>query len=281
MPKLFSCFSWNVEHFGGNASTDSVEFKQKVEHITSVIKNEDPDIFAIYEVRGEEVFFEFMNIFTGYQFFITEGPETQEILVGIRSGFTAFVTQRLEFNAGNPYLRPGLFLTVFVENKNYTLLFLHLKSTNTPHGWGTRDFMIDKVRSLKKALNNKAENPDEVRYIVMGDLNTMGMNYTYGDKDITQNEEIDRIEDLLSPASYNMRRLVKSHDYTFYNGSGSSTPPSDLDHVFATQNINFKIFNSHEVNVKGLTNHPLNSQAQDDWIAQHSDHAYLYFEVLD
>ena len=37
-----------------------------------------------------------------YNFFVTEGAETQEILVGISSGHTGFVTQRTEFKAGNP-----------------------------------------------------------------------------------------------------------------------------------------------------------------------------------
>ena len=50
--------------------------------------------------------------FPGYSFFITEGENTQEILVGIGPAVTGFMTQKLEFREHNPFLRPGSLLTV-------------------------------------------------------------------------------------------------------------------------------------------------------------------------
>ena len=45
--------------------------------------------------------------YSDYFFHITEGPQTQEILVGVKSGFSPFFTQRVEFKGGNPRLRPS------------------------------------------------------------------------------------------------------------------------------------------------------------------------------
>jgi endonuclease/exonuclease/phosphatase family metal-dependent hydrolase len=141
-----------------------------------------------------------------------------------------------------------------------------------PYGWGLRDFMWEKVRKLKKALNKAT---DDSKYIVLGDLNTMGMSYSFGDKDVTGPEEVERMKKMVKSRTYNMRLLSKSHDHTYYNGTGSTYPPANLDHVFATKNINFESQNGAEVSVEGWTT----SDDPDQWIKDYSDHAYLYFEV--
>ena len=280
MEKLFSVLSWNVKHFG-DGSRDKKgklrpEFREKVSRVTQLIQQEDPDIFALYEVKGQDVFFEFMNHFDGYSFHITEGQQTQEILLGIKTGITAFVTQRLEFKANNPNLRPGLLLTINKNSQRYSLLFLHLKSMPDPYGWGMRDLMWNKMRSLKKALNNMSGGPENANFIVMGDLNTMGMNLTFSDKDFDAEEELKRFDKLVSANTYGLKRLSKSHNLTYRSESGSLK--SDLDHVYASKHLNFAESDQVEVHVKGW---PEKASEEDkvDWIQAYSDHAMLYFEV--
>lgn len=52
---------------------------------------------AIYEVTGKDVYSHMMKKFPKHSFYITEGPQSQEILVGTRNTLHAFTTQRTEF----------------------------------------------------------------------------------------------------------------------------------------------------------------------------------------
>jgi len=144
MPKAFSVLSWNVEHFKGKPD--------RSKRVTAYIKKLDPDVFAIYEVKGKAVFGALTNTFPNYSFHITEGPQAQEILVAVRGNMTAFFTQKISFKAGNPFLRPGALLSLNVHEKTYTLLFLHTKSLPDPKGFGLRDFMLEKAIRFNKTL---------------------------------------------------------------------------------------------------------------------------------
>jgi hypothetical protein len=73
----FSMLSWNVEHFKGGARTKDV-----VAHV----KNHDPDVFGLLEMEGTNVLAVMQGEFPGYDFALTDGPQVQEILVGIRRG---------------------------------------------------------------------------------------------------------------------------------------------------------------------------------------------------
>ena len=109
--EVLSVASWNVEHFGRTSSTKSARDPR---HAIEFLSSQNADVVAIYEVVGKEVFWAIIEMMPDYNFFVTEGAETQEILVGIRSGCTGFVTQRTEFKAGHPGLRPGVLATVVV-----------------------------------------------------------------------------------------------------------------------------------------------------------------------
>lgn len=283
MAKAFSCLSWNVENFG-TGSRDKKgnlkpEFKAKVERVALEIKKHNPDVFALFEVRSKDVFSEFMNHFSGYAFHITEGEQAQETLLGIRSGFSSFVTQRLEFKSGNAMLRPGVMLTLIIDGIHYVMLFVHLKSMNSPVGWGLRDDMFNKIRNLKSAINAASGGHEQANLIVAGDFNTMGMNYTYGNKDISSDEEINRLKKLMSAGNYKMRLLTKDSTYSYFNGSASGLI-GNLDHVLVSDHLNFTQFNGSEVKILGLTDFDHPSVEQDQWIADYSDHGILYFEVL-
>ncbi len=269
MPKAFSLASWNVEHFRGDP--------ERTERVLSFLEAQAPDVFALYEIEGSNAFTGLVNRMPGYTFHITEGPQTQEILVGLRSGITGFFTQRLEFKSGSSYLRPGALLTVVVDGASYPMLFLHTKSGNDPKGLGLRDDMLTRAIDFRKALDKASDAENGANYLFLGDLNTMGMHYTYArDRDISPETELYKLE--RKAARRDLRRLTKSAPATWSGGSSSSYPDSDLDQVVAAEHLEFRSFGDAEVDVRGWTGEST-AASRDRWIDEHSDHALLYLEV--
>lgn len=274
MAKVFSLASWNVEHFKGDPNRVS----RVVDFLNHSAGGNRPDIFALYEVEGKEVYSALVAKMPGYSFHITEGPQTQEILVGVKSNVTAFFTQKIEFKSGNAYLRPGALLSIRKDNSDYSILFLHTKSSTAPVGLGLRDDMFTKAIKFRRKLEKATGTAKWAsRYMFLGDLNTMGMDYPY-QKSIAADIELKKLNKESKKAR--MVRLDKTAPNTWFNGSTSSLPPSDLDQVIASDNLNFRTFSSAQVSVRGWVNKTTNS-AKDDWIARYSDHSLLYLEVHD
>jgi len=281
MSKAFSVLSWNIEHLKGKR-------ENRVERIVNTLVTEDPDIFALYEVEGKMVYHALASAMPGYSFHITEGPQTQEILVAVRSSITAFFSQRVSFKSGNSWLRPGAMLSVHIDNTDYTFMFLHLKSLTKPVGLGIRDDQFERLAKLKRKLD-KASDDARANFIAVGDFNTMGMNYRGSLHDIPASSELAKLDKDFAVKSVNMRRLTKTAINTWSNGSRSRYPESNLDHVLASHHLTTTLWPnkdslnerkpSHaEVDVRGWVDEP-NVAAQDRWIAQYSDHCYLYFEI--
>jgi hypothetical protein len=269
MAKAFSVVSWNVEHFKNTGS--------KVADVVALLQSVNPDVFALYEVEGSEVFGELTQRMPGWQFHITEGPQVQEILVGVRGGLTAFFTQKVEFKTGNQSLRPGALLTLTVADKHYPLLFLHTKSGDSPIGWGIRDDMLERALDFSKVLQKSGgEGAGPANYIFLGDLNTMGMRYLIKDRNIPATTELEKLDRLA--AKFAMARLGKDSPATWWNGSKSSIPASDLDQVVAAKHLKFRLFDGTPIKVLGWPKEPTDA-AKDAWIAKFSDHGLLYFEV--
>lgn len=271
MAKAFSIASWNVEHFKDDPS--------RIDRVVSFIAAQNPDILALYEVESRHVFASVTAKFPGYTFQITEGEQSQEILVGVRSSLSAFLTQKLEFKSGTTSMRPGLLATITVQGMSYCVLFLHLASSNEPRGFGLRDDMAQRAIKFRKILDKAAGG--KANYLFLGDLNTMGLEYPY-QKDIDVLTELKKW-DTRAARYYDMRRLMKSHDASWSNGSGSSIPDSSLDHVYAANHLKFKLFKRFdgtlaEVDVRGWTNQTTPA-AKDKWIRDYSDHSLLYLEV--
>ncbi|HSM06987.1 MAG TPA: endonuclease/exonuclease/phosphatase family protein [Longimicrobiales bacterium] len=270
MAKVFSFASWNVE-----ALTNAKSSSGRITEFIS--ESGPPDVFAIFEVKGSQVFMDFMTQMPTHQFFITEDLGPIEILIGVNRDLRAFLTQKVEFKSQIPTLRPGALLTLHTNSTFYSLLFLHLKSFPDPRSWGLRDDMITHVRNLKGALDKAQPDPElGARFLALGDLNTMGMNLPHSTRDEPAPDEIERYEAKL--AYRDMRRLSKSHPATWWNGK-DTWEPSDLDHAFASDNLKFKTFaGGAEIEVRGWPE--LGSAAeQKEWIEEHSDHALLYGEV--
>jgi endonuclease/exonuclease/phosphatase family metal-dependent hydrolase len=271
MAKIFSVASWNVEHFKNDRS--------RIGRVVDFLSEQNPDVFGLYEVEGAEIFSALVSTMPGYTFQITEGPETQEILIGIRKNLTAFITQKVEFKSGTTHMRPGQLVTITKDGKHYALLFLHLSSGTDPRGMGLRDDMLARAMEFRKVLDQAEGGPGNARYIFLGDLNTMGMEYPF-ERGILSETELKKWDKYGARKSIKMRRLPKTHPATWFNGSTSSLPPSNLDHVFATDQLQFRAFSGASVAVRGWATEPTEA-AMDAWIAKFSDHSLLYFEVIE
>jgi hypothetical protein len=270
--------SWNVEHFKDDPTGT------RVNRVVDFVKALNPDVFGLYEVEGATIFDALVTIMPNYTFQITEGVQTQEILIGVKKSLTAFITQRTEFRSGTTHMRPGQLVTIAKDDRNYSLLFLHLASSPDPRGMGLRDDMLERAFDFRKVLDKASGGDGKAHYIFLGDLNTMGMEYPF-DKDIEAEIELKKWDRYAKRAKIQMRRLAKTHDATWCNGSTSSLPPSNLDHVFASTNLDFKTFvrpvdgEEANVSVRGWVDETTDAK-KDAWIAKYSDHSLLYFEVV-
>ncbi len=268
MAKAFTVASWNVEHFKKNPD--------RIKKVIGFMKEQAPDVFGLYEVESADVYTALVSEMPNYQFHITEGPQTQEILVGVKKSMTAFFTQKVEFKSGNTYLRPGALLTVNVEGKDYPILFLHTKSSTKPIGLGLRDDMFERAFKFRKTLDKASAAAGEgpANYIFLGDLNTMGMEYPF-ERKIVVDFELRKLDKEAKKAK--MVRLDKNKPHTWWNGPGGLAP-SNLDHVVAASHLKFKNFGGAPVAVRGWPELGTDTE-KEKWIDTFSDHGLLFFQV--
>lgn len=272
MAKVLSFLSWNLENFNNDNT--------RVNRVVDAIAAKNPDLFGIYEVKGAQVFAAMVSKMPGYTFTITESESVPEILIGVKSGLTGFVTQRDELNSKVPSLRPGALATITKNGKNYPFLFLHLKSFTAPRDWGLRDDMFQHVASLKRTLDKLPPAGEKANFVALGDLNTMGVSPAYNNvTDFDGAQELAFVENRMSAAVNGMRLLSKTHNETWWNGK-DNWQTSDLDHVFAADHLNFRSFSGADIEVSGWVNKTTDN-AKRGWIDKFSDHAMLYGEIHD
>ena len=276
----FSVCSWNVEFFGSRRAGETNEqIAERIDDVFDYLGKPEiqSDVFAIYEVNGGQVFSKVTEAFPNYSWQITEGSGTQQILVGFR--IPAFVTQRVEFSRGfTGPLRPGVLVTVNHEGQVYPMLFLHLKAADAVIDFGVRAYQHDKARSLRKALDN-ASPSGRANFILAGDLNNVGMNLSFSGRDISIDEEIERLRSMYQSRFDELVLLEKSANATFWNGPGSADPPADIDHVLAASRVHIAaVAGDKAVEVKGWPELDSDSEKQ-AWIRRFSDHALLRFTV--
>jgi endonuclease/exonuclease/phosphatase family metal-dependent hydrolase len=269
MAKAFTLVSWNVEHFKND--------DDRVPRVIDLLNAQNPDVFGLYEVEGKVVFNALVTKMPNYTFHITEGEAVQEILVGVRSNITSFFTQKLDFKSGVSSLRPGALVTLTISGKHYPILFLHTKSGDDPRGLGLRDDMLVRACEFRRILDKSGGAINTANYMFIGDLNTMGMRYRHvPNHNIAGVDEVTKLQ--AEAARFDMRVLTKDEPFTWSNGSTSSIPSANLDHVVAADHLAFRKFNGADVTVKGWPKEP-NALAKDEWIKKHSDHGILVLEV--
>ena len=276
MAETLSVASWNVKHFGQTKGLDPATAQQKIKQKIAFLAQQQADIVALYEVRSAVVFRPIAEAMPEYQFFITEGPQTQEILVGIHRRLSGFVTQKLEFKSSQPWLRPGVLVTVNCAGQFYSLLFLHLKSMTDAKGFGLRDDMLQLALKFRSHLDKLSEGKSN--YLFVGDLNTMGLNYPYRQHDISAEAEIHELERRAKHYSKKMELLPKAAPFTWSPKTGSTLTQANLDHVVAADHLSFTPFGDGLVDVRGWPQTTTESD-RDQWLTDYSDHALLYFEI--
>jgi endonuclease/exonuclease/phosphatase family metal-dependent hydrolase len=269
MPKAFSVASWNVEHFRSQG-VDS-----RVTDVVGFLKEQRPDVLALYEVEGKQVFDALTTQMPEYTFHITEGAQVQQILLGAHKSLTAFFTQKTEFRSGVSLLRPGALLTLRIAGEAYPLLFLHTKSGIDPRGLGLRDDMLTRALDFARVLDRTAPPGKPANYIFLGDFNLMGMEYRFvRERDILAESEVLKLE--RGAARRQMRVLTKDAQFTWWGGT--KLPPATLDFVVARKHLEFRQFNGADVSVRGWPKLASRDE-QLDWVRRFSDHALLLFEV--
>ena len=272
MAKILSFLSWNVENFHGDGS--------RVDRVVQKVADKNPDVFALYEVKGSVVFNAMVSKMPGYTVTVTESPSVPEILVGVKGNLTSFVTQRDELQSKVPSLRPGALATITKNGENYSLLFLHLKSFPNPRDWGLRDDMFGHITSLKRKLDKNLPAGQDANFVAIGDVNTMGLKAAYNNvSDMTALDELAFIDNRMTANANRMRRLTKTHNNTWWNGK-ASPGASPLDHAYASDHLNFKKFGGQEIEVTGWVDEATDAQKK-NWISRFSDHSMLYGEIHD
>jgi hypothetical protein len=277
--------SWNVKHFQMNKS----------EEVSDKIKTYDPDVFGIYEVEAPEVYSFMLNNFPDFSIFITEGQESQEILVACRNSMQAIkFQQKKEFQTGNLSLRPGAFLTFKYPGKGlYNFLFLHTDSGIGPVDFGNRTEMFEHAYNLKRKLDfDNTKQP--VNFILLGDLNTMGLEYPLPIKSNQIAQTLDELTYLDSYAikrsgnsgykrlSPQLRRLNKPQG-TFYSKTHGI---SDLDHIMVSEHLrcqpqeNYFKEEAFEVKLDGWIQYKKDKFLLDYYVSSISDHCLLFCELI-
>ena len=280
----FTVLSWNIEFFGSRKPGQTNAMVQnRINRVFDLLETPDiaADIIALYEVNGSQVFEPIQTRFPNHNWTISDGGGSQRILVGSSIPGT-FVTVRTEFTHGfNGPLRPGMLVTVPDGGNSYPILFLHLKAADVPVDFVVRADQHERVRSLRRVLDNGDPN-GQARFIVAGDLNSVGLDLTFSPADIESATENQRLKTMYGSQFDNMHLHSKSHLVTFWNGPGSSDDPVDIDHVITATNVNLQPVPGSTTNatveVKGWSELTTPTQ-QGQWIDRFSDHAALRLTI--
>jgi hypothetical protein len=274
----YSFLVWNVEHFRGG--------QQRLDKVNDLIDHFMPDVFGILEFEAKDQARSLVNDhFYEYDFAFTDSKQEIEILVGWKRGkFDQVIyTQRREFQVNNSFLRPGGLFSFKQNGSNVfeNILFLHTDSGTTQKDYDNRQAMFKKIWSMKKSIETLPSQQGQARFLVMGDLNTMGRKKLGPSKPSIRSK--DEIDTLKSDAQQNgMEVIQKSHQKTWSDSSGSKK--SELDHVIVSSDIALRPrpvpggdVDPAKIEVYGWNR--LTGQAKISFIKNISDHCALYGEV--
>lgn len=270
--------TWNVEHLGAG---DPARLARAAAFIQQAHPSGRPiDVFGILEVKDAQVTDLMLDHFPTYDFHLTDGPQQQEILVGVRRGVfdQKIFVQKREFKAGNEFLRPGALISLKEPSGVWTnLLYLHTDSGTDASAFGNRFEMFGKIAKMKAQLDRKevertGDPAAAARLIVLGDLNTMGLAYP---TDVVANRRIKAEQEIGELGRFaGLQRASKSHPHTWKGGAGKS----DLDHVLFSAGLALvPLGAAFEVRVTGWVD--LAGAAQREFLATMSDHSLLIGET--
>ena len=276
----FSVMFWNVENFGITTKSDQESARKVAGHI----KNLDPDLFCLCEIWNKEALRLLLtDELSDYDFAITDGEGNIELLTGWKHDNDlqqVLFTQRRQFQADNLSLRPGALTSVQFNGEFFNFLFLHTKAMTDRRAYDYRQTMFRKIWNLKRRLDKLSGGNDQAKFVVMGDLNTVGRKgYRSRSNAISAEQEL---KTLIEDANRNgMRMLPKTHENTWRGELDDEMRESNLDNVLATANVSFYSFQDgeqQEVLVSGWNG--LEKQERDEFIKDLSDHSALFCKVI-
>ncbi len=227
----FTAQFWNIENFTGDDPN-------RIDLVANHILATSPDIVGFSEIKDKaalrNVLFDRMD---GYDFGITDGDQQIELVAGWKRGAfgQALFTQRREFKAGNNHLRPGSLLSIKRSGTFYNFLFLHTDSGRKHRDYQNRQDMFERIWDLRDRLNQIEEGNS--KFIIMGDLNTMGRSQAGQAPEISGDQEIEALS--TDAQSNNMTLLNKDHPFTWadVDATGAIDRQSNLDHAIVSDSV--------------------------------------------
>ena len=264
---------WNIENFRG----DNAERTQAaVDHIRAF----DPHIVGFSEIGTKRAIRNLMmEGLPEYDFGITDGEQNIELMAGWKQGEfqQALYTQRREFKAGSSGQRPGALLSVKRNDVFTNFLFLHTDSGRSMRDYENRREMFSKISNLRRKLNEIEEGPS--RFVVMGDLNTMGRNAVPGENEVTSQDEIDNLTRFMARGDMTLQDKSAPNTFLQFRRNGSVEFESNLDHVISSDVTPLsELADGKKVRVRGW-NDLATPAEQQDWTENLSDHASIEIEV--
>lgn len=280
----FSVMFWNIENFGKHVE-DTERHTERVEAVATHIRNlpteSKPDLLCFCEIKDKVSLRSLLtDEFKCYDFAATDSKGVIELVTGWKQDTFKQVifTQRRMFQPTES-LRPGALASVNFEGTFFNFLFLHADSGTDCRSYENRQEILGKIFTLKDTLDEISGGDHQAKFVVMGDLNTMGRKKCAYRRDVSAEEEIEALE--RRAEANGMRMLQKDYENTWRGKPrGSDTiQESNLDHVLATPNVSFESFGTEaEVSVSGWNR--LEGNAQETFIEDVSDHCSLFCRVI-
>lgn len=266
---------WNIENFRGD---NEERTRAAAEHIRSF----DPHIVGFSEIGSKRAIRNLMmEELDDFDFGITDGAQNIELMAGWKRGVfeQALYTQRREFKAGSDGQRPGALLSVKLNGTFTNFLFLHTDSGRGKRDYENRREMFGKISSLRRTLNEIEDGT--ARFVVMGDLNTMGRDALPGEDEISSEDEISNLSRFMRRGDMTLHDKSAPHTFLQYRPNGTVEFRTDLDHVISSDVTKLADFDDgKKVRVRGW-----NDLDTDDkriiWTETLSDHASVEIEIED
>lgn len=260
---------WNIENFTDDDPT-------RIELVANHILATSPDIVGFSEIKDKNalrtVLFERLS---DYDFGITDGDQQIELVAGWKRGVfgQALFTQRREFKAGNTHLRPGSLLSIQRSGTFYNFLFLHTDSGRKHRDYQNRQDMFERMWDLRERLSQIEETNS--RFIIMGDLNTMGRSAAGQAPEISGDDEVAALT--ADAQNHGMVLLAKDHPFTWadVDETGAIVRQSNLDHAIVSDSVTLA---SNIAAVRGWPE--LSNDAERFTFVEHiSDHASVEIDI--
>lgn len=264
---------WNIENFRGD---NAERTRAAAEHIRAF----DPDIVGFSEIGNKRAIRNLMmEELTDFDFGITDGAQNIELMAGWKRGKfeQALYTQRREFKANRDGQRPGALLSVKLGGEFTNFLFLHTDSGRGNRDYENRREMFRKIASLRRTLD-KIEG-GLARFVVMGDLNTMGRDAMPGEDEITSDDEITDLTRYMARGGMTLHEKSAPKTFLQYLPDGSVEFETDLDHVISSDAMPLVAFaDGKKVRVRGWNDLDTDIE-RIEWTETLSDHASVEIEI--